>query len=112
MPPTARDLGVRDRSDPLESIRAGARYWSWQRHMWRGHDRTAEQIRPLAIGGWNWGRKHMLDVQAREGCLQWHGCFVRLVPEETRDLAWRVEHLVSTGRWQPKPPPHWAGGTH
>lgn len=64
---TAEELGVEDRTDPEESIEAGARYLADR------HDRLPESIPEpdrtyLALASYNIGRGHLLDARqlARE----------------------------------------------
>lgn len=106
MPGTARDLGVADPLDPIQSIRAGTRYYAWQFGQWKAHKRTPAQRRPLALAGYNAGLGTLLNIQRREGCILAR-CFYPLLPEETRDYIWRIDRLRETGEWLPHPPDAW-----
>ena len=106
MPGTARDMGVTDPLDPVQSIRGGARYWAWARDVWKAYHRTDRQKRTLGLGGYNWGTGNMLRVQRREGC-RFGPCFYPHLPGETQDYIWRIEHLYMTGLFSPHPPDGW-----
>ena len=106
MPATAAHVGIADRTDPVQAIRGGAKYWQWQRSQWKAYERTPREKRPLALAGWNWGLGHVLRVQRREGC-RYGACFYPFLPRETQDFTWRVEHLYWTGEWQAEPPDGW-----
>lgn len=60
--PTARELGVRDRTDPAQSIRGGATY------LERMYDRLPEEIEGddrlyMALAAYNVGYGHLLDAR-------------------------------------------------
>ena len=108
MPAAAAQVGVRDRTDPVQAIRGGMRYWDWCVDMWRAHGRTRTQKTRIGKACWNAGPARPLDIQRAHGCLQ-APCMAPWLPLETYEFMWRTEHLQRTGVWSSTPPAGWLG---
>lgn len=109
MPATAEHVGVRDRTDPIQAIRGGMRYYDWCVDMWgKAHGRTRVQKTRIGKMCWNAGPKRPLDIQGEHGCIQ-APCMAPHLPRETYEFIWRTEHLQATGEWSPAPPDGWLG---
>lgn len=80
---TARDMGVTDRTDPVQSIEGGARYMAWFYNQWRAHGRTWLQRMRVSLDSYNRGIGNTLGAQRKWGCILWT-CFRLYAPDETR----------------------------
>jgi membrane-bound lytic murein transglycosylase F len=98
---TARAMGVRDRTDPLQSIRGGARYLSQMRQ------RLPEEVLPpdrlwLALAAYNLGFGHLEDARAlarRKGLDPnlWHDLKTVLPLLSRRQYYRKLKHGVARG---------------
>ena len=90
---TARDLHVRDRYDPVQSLRAGAKYQAWQENQWARHGRTTCERRANGRSGYNAGLGVPLACQRKLGgyhMRDWRTC----LPAETWDYSIRIAKLA------------------
>ena len=100
LPGTFSDLGGHDIYDPAQNINAGIQYSSWCYDQWsRAHNRTPNQIKPLADGCYNWGLGNLLRIQRTWGCVNWDDCFREYVPDETSTYTRRIDQLARRGIW-------------
>ena len=77
LPGTARDLHVRDRFDPIQNLRAGAKYEAWQEKQWARHGRTRCERRANGRAGYHDGLGRPLGCQRKMGgyhLRDWEGC--------------------------------------
>ncbi|MEQ8262826.1 membrane-bound lytic murein transglycosylase MltF [Pseudohaliea sp.] len=99
---TARDLGVPDRRDPLQSLRGGARYFKNLRRRLPGD--IAEPDRTwLALAAYNIGMGHLEDARVlteRAGGdpHQWRDVMAHLPKLEQRVFYSSVRHSYARGR--------------
>jgi membrane-bound lytic murein transglycosylase F len=63
MPRTARELGVRDPTDPEENVGGGVRYLAWLSGLWEKEIEDPEQRLKFILASYNAGRGHVLDAQ-------------------------------------------------
>ena len=93
LPGTARDLHVRDRFDPIQSLRGGSKYQAWQERQWARHGRTRCERRANGRGGYNAGLGTLLDCQSKRGgyhMRDWRQC----LPVETWNYSIRIARLA------------------
>ena len=82
---TAKDMGITNRSDPVQSIEGGARYMHWLYGQWcRAHGRTEIQCQRMALDSYNRGIGNTLGAQRKWGCILWADCFREYAPDEVR----------------------------
>lgn len=80
---TAKDMGIVDRFDAVQSIEGGARYVQWLYGQWKAHGRTWLQRIRLALDAYNRGLGNTLGAQRKFGCVMWT-CFRLYAPTETK----------------------------
>ena len=91
---TARDMGITDRSDPVQSVEGGARYMAWLYGQYRAHDRTPVQRTRNALDSYVRGLGNTLAAQRKWGCVLWASCFRRYAPEEVRTYVDSISALA------------------
>lgn len=94
---TARDLRVRDRFDPRESIDGGARYMRWLCGQWIRYGRTRGQILELCRAAYNWGLGNVLKCQREWGGILAGDFLPPCAPEETTTYYRRIARLECNG---------------
>ena len=62
MPPTARDLGIKDVTDPVDNIRGGTRYL---KQMWNRWEEIPDSVQRMkfTLASYNCGYGHVKDAQ-------------------------------------------------
>ena len=63
MPRTARELGVRNPTDPEENIGGGVRYLAWLTGLWEREIADPEERLKFILASYNAGRGHVQDAQ-------------------------------------------------
>ncbi|HSM35752.1 MAG TPA: transglycosylase SLT domain-containing protein [Longimicrobiales bacterium] len=63
MPRTARELGVRNPTDPEENVGGGVRYLAWLTGLWEDEIENPEERLKFILASYNAGRGHVLDAQ-------------------------------------------------
>lgn len=63
MPRTARELGVRDPTDPEENIGGGVRYLAWLTGLWEQEIADPDERLKFILASYNAGRGHVQDAQ-------------------------------------------------
>jgi len=99
---TARDLGVPDRRDPLQSLRGGARYFKDLRRRLPGDIHEPDRTW-LALAAYNIGMGHLEDARVlteRAGGdpHHWQDVMAHLPKLEQRDFYSTVRHGYARGR--------------
>ena len=63
MPRTAREMGVRNPTNPEENVRGGVKYLEWLSGLWEDEVQDPEERRKFILASYNAGRGHVLDAQ-------------------------------------------------
>ena len=90
LPGTAQDLGVTDRFDPAQSVKAGARYEAWTERQWARYGRTRCEIKANGRASYPDGVGRLLDCQRERGGFhlrEWEGCVSNRAMTYARDIA-------------------------
>ena len=90
---TARQVHVRDRFDPIQSLRGGAKYEAWQEKQWARHGRSRCERRANGRVGYHDGLGRPLMCQRQLGgyhLREWEGC----VSEPGYEYAIKIARLA------------------